>query len=152
MDRSKKANAKFAERVKYLADAAEKKGVVLLMETGQETAESLAEFLEKLNHPALAVNFDPANMILYGNGSPIEAAALLGRRIKHVHIKDAVSSRVKNSWGSEVAWGSGEVRQDTFLDALEKNGFVGTLSIEREAGESQMGDIAAAAAKLSRRL
>ena len=57
--------ATFYERVRFLADAAEKHGVVLLMETGQERAEELREFLEELGHPALGVNFDPANMILY---------------------------------------------------------------------------------------
>ena len=146
------SNADLIERVKYLADAAGEKGVVLLMETGQETAETLAIFLEKLNHPAIGVNFDPANMILYGNGRPIEAVSLLGRWIKHVHIKDAVSVSVKNSWGREVAWGDGEVCQGDFLDALKRNGFAGTLSVEREAGESRMRDVTGAITKLSQRI
>jgi len=146
------ANVRLAERAKDLADAARKKGVVLMMETGQETAQTLAEFLEKQNHPALAVNLDPANMILYGKGNPVEAVGLLGKWIKHVHIKDAVSSPVKNTWGREVAWGSGEICYETFLDALKKNGFDGTLSIEREVGESQMSDVVAAVSKLSKRL
>ena len=61
-----------------LADKAGEYNVTLLMETGQESAEELRDFLEKLNHPALGVNFDPANMILYGKGNPVEAVGILG--------------------------------------------------------------------------
>ena len=145
-------NSVFANHVKCLADVAAKKNVVLLMETGQETAQTLAEFIEKLAHPSLAINFDPGNMILYGKGNPIEAVGLLGSWIKHVHVKDAVSSSAKNNWGTEVPWGSGVVKQEVFLAALERNGFSGALSIEREAGESQFEDIKTAIKLLSRRL
>jgi sugar phosphate isomerase/epimerase len=138
-------NTVLADCVKYLADAAAKEGVVLLMETGQETAEMLAEFLETLAHPALAVNFDPGNMILYGKGEPIEAVEILGKWIRHVHAKDALRSPVAGQWGKEVAWGSGHVGGEVFLKALKQTGFVGALSIEREAGESRLDDIKCAA-------
>jgi L-ribulose-5-phosphate 3-epimerase len=143
-------NIVFIDRVKCLADAAAKKNVVLLMETGQEAAQTLAEFLEELNHPALAVNFDPANMILYGKGDPIEAVSILSWRIKNVHIKDALASKTKANWGSEVVWGNGEVGQEAFLGALRKNDYEGTLSIEREAGENRVNDIKSAINQLSK--
>jgi len=145
-------NDVFANRARYLADAAAKKDIVLLMETGQETAQTLAGFLKRLAHPSLAVNFDPANMVLYGKGNPSEAVNLLGPWIKHVHIKDALSSSVKDSWGSEAAWGSGEIQREAFLSALRKNGYEGVLSIEREAGENRIEDIKSAINQLSRRL
>ena len=138
-------NTALADRVKYLADAAAKAGVVLLMETGQETAQTLAEFLEKLAHPALAVNFDPANMILYGKGEPAAALEILRRWIKHVHVKDALRSSAAGQWGAEVAWGSGHVGGETFLGVLKQTGFDGALSIEREAGSSRFVDIKCAA-------
>ena len=134
-------NTALAERVKYLADAAAKADVVLLMETGQETAQTLAEFLEKLAHPALAVNFDPANMILYGKGDPTEAVKVLGRWIRHVHVKDALRSPVAGEWGKEVVWGSGSVGGEAFLRSLERTGFSGAVSIEREAGQTRFDDI-----------
>jgi L-ribulose-5-phosphate 3-epimerase len=133
--------AKMAGRVKVLADAAAEKNVQLLMETGQETAGELRRFLEELNHPALGVNFDPANMILYDKGDPIEAVGTLGGWIKHVHIKDAVRTQTPGQWGKEVAWTTGEVGGDEFLKALEEIGFSGALAIEREAGDDRLGDI-----------
>ena len=142
------ANTVLVDRVKYLADAADKAGVVLLMETGQETAQTLVEFLEKLSHPALAVNFDPANMILYGKGEPTEAVKILGRWIRHVHVKDALRSPVAGQWGKEVVWDSGHVGGEAFLKALKQTGFAGALSIEREAGASRVEDIKCAAKAL----
>ena len=138
-------NIVLADRARYLADAAAKASVVLLMETGQETAMTLAEFLEKLEHPALAVNFDPANMILYGKGEPTDAVKVLGRWIRHVHAKDALRSPVAGQWGKEVAWGSGHVGGEVFLKTLKQTGFTGALSIEREAGASRVDDIKCAA-------
>jgi len=66
------------ERLTLLADEAGERGLTLLMETGQETARSLRELLEELNHPALGVNFDPANMVLYDKGDPVQAVRELG--------------------------------------------------------------------------
>ncbi|OQA02704.1 MAG: Xylose isomerase-like TIM barrel [Planctomycetes bacterium ADurb.Bin401] len=142
-------NIVFADRVKFLADYAAKKHVVLLMETGQETAQTLACFLERMQHPALAINFDPANMILYGKGDPIQAVNFLGKWIKHVHIKDAICSPIPGQWGKEAAWGSGQVEQNAFLTALEKSGYSGALAIEREGGETRFEDIKRAVQKLS---
>ena len=65
------------KRVLFLADEAKRYNVLLLMETGQETAQSLRDFLVELSHPALGVNFDPANMVLYGKGNPVSALETL---------------------------------------------------------------------------
>ncbi len=139
---------KFCVRMRELADAALEKKVVLLMETGQETAQDLRNCLEDLDHPALGVNFDPANMILYGKGDPIEAVKTLAPWIKHVHIKDAVASPVSGEWGEEVPWGDGEVDGGMFIQSLDEIGFSGTLAIEREAGETRADDIKLAVKRL----
>lgn len=140
---------KFIYRLRTLADAAADKGIILLMETGQEKAEELCAFLEKLNHPALAVNFDPANMVLYNQGNPIEAVRTLSGWIRHVHIKDAVLPNQPGTWGREVVWGDGQVDADNFLAALEDIGFDGALAVEREAGNSRMTDIKTAIRRLA---
>ncbi|MFA5191212.1 MAG: sugar phosphate isomerase/epimerase family protein [Verrucomicrobiia bacterium] len=137
------------DRLISLADMAAQRGIMLLMETGQETAASLRELLEELNHPALGVNFDPANMILYGKGNPVEAVRTLGPWIKHVHVKDAVRTKQPGTWGAEVPWGDGEVGPDGFLKALKEVGFAGVLAIEREAGNNRLGDIKLAAERLA---
>jgi sugar phosphate isomerase/epimerase len=139
---------KFSTRMRELADAAQEENIMLLLETGQETAEDLRSCLKDLNHPALGVNFDPANMILYGKGDPIEAVHILAPWIKHVHIKDAVKSPVQGEWGKEVPWGDGEVDCDKFIQALEDIGYGGALAIEREEGDTRVEDIKLAASRL----
>ena len=140
---------KFYDRTKLLADAAAEKGVKFLMETGQETVEELRHFLEEMNHPALMVNFDPANMILYDKGVPTEAIEVLAPWIRHIHIKDATRTKTPGTWGAEVPWGTGEVDAEAFLNRLGEIGFEGSLAIEREAGDDRFGDIKMAAEKLS---
>lgn len=139
---------KFCGRMRELADAAQARNVVLLMETGQETAQDLRNCLEDLDHPALGVNFDPANMILYGKGDPIDAVIVLAPWIKHVHIKDATPSNVPGEWGAEVPWGDGEVDGGMFIQTLDKIGFTGVLAIEREAGDARAEDIKLAVKRL----
>lgn len=132
---------KIIDRVTLLADAAAQKNVMLLMETGQETAGELSCFLDDLNHPAVGINFDPANMILYGKGDPVEAVGLLAHWIRHVHIKDAVASQNPGQWGTEVVWGTGQVGAESFLSALRQIGYKGAVAVEREAGQTRDDDI-----------
>jgi sugar phosphate isomerase/epimerase len=150
VDESDAAYAKkFYDRIRTLADAAGEKDLMLLLETGQETAEELRRFMEELNHPAIGVNFDPANMILYDKGDPIEAVGVLAPWIKHIHIKDAIRTEQPGTWGAEVPWGEGQVQPEKFLNALSEIGYDGTLAIEREAGDDRPGDIKLAAERLS---
>jgi sugar phosphate isomerase/epimerase len=139
---------KFYDRIRTLADAAADKDLMLLLETGQETAEELKHFMQELNHPAIGVNFDPANMILYDKGNPIEAVTVLAPWIKHIHVKDANRTEQPGTWGAEVPWGDGQVQPDKFLSALAEIGFDGALAIEREAGDDRPGDIKLAAERL----
>jgi L-ribulose-5-phosphate 3-epimerase len=140
---------KFYERIRSLADAAAESNIMLLLETGQETAEELRRFLEELDHPAVGVNFDPANMILYDKGNPIEAVKVLAPWVKHLHAKDATRTKKPGTWGAEVPWGDGEVQTAAFLDTLAQVGFEGTLAIEREAGDNRFGDVKLATERLN---
>ena len=150
IDESNTAYAKkFYERIGYLADAAGEKEILLLLETGQETAEELRRFLEELDHPSVGVNFDPANMILYDKGDPIQAVSVLRPYIRHVHIKDAVRTNQPGTWGTEVPWGDGQVGCEAFLMALAEIDYKGVLAIERESGDDRFGDIKLAVERLS---
>ncbi|MDZ7619066.1 MAG: sugar phosphate isomerase/epimerase family protein [Patescibacteria group bacterium] len=105
----------------------------LHLETGQETADTLLEFLEDVGRDNLFVNFDPANMILYGCGEPIEALRKVGRYVRSVHCKDATwSDKPGETWGAEVPLGEGAVGFDNFLTTLKEIGYNGPLTIERE--------------------
>ena len=143
--------AKMVGRVGEIAGDLHGLGVTLLMETGQESAPELLQFLNDLSRPNVKVNFDPANMILYGAGEPIEAIGILGRHIGHVHVKDATASAKPGVvWGAEVPFGTGQVPAKEFLRALADAGFTGPLAIEREAGETRMKDIAFAVETLKK--
>ncbi len=139
---------KLIERTLLLADYANKQGLTLLLETGQETAAELLEFLKAVNRMNVGLNFDPANMILYNKDNPIDAVRVLAPFIRHVHIKDAVRTKIPGTWGSEVPWGDGEVGVRAFLDVLGEVNFAGALAIEREAGTQRQEDIALAVSRL----
>ena len=143
-------HAKLTDRLKYVRDLCADAGIGLTLETGQETADDLAEMLSNL--PGVYVNFDPANMILYGKGDPVRAVKILAPWIRHVHIKDANNTKVPGTWGEEVEWTKGEVNADAFIAALDSVGYKGFLAVEREAGNDRAGDIAAAVADLKRRI
>lgn len=132
---------KLKQRIRQVAGAFAARHIDLAFETGQETAETLRTFLEKLDCPNVGVNFDPANMLLYGKGDPIEAMRVLGPWIKQVHIKDAKATLQPGTWGEEVIAGTGEVDWKTFFDTLAELNFTGDCCIEREAGSQRVTDI-----------
>lgn len=139
---------KFLDRMRTLADCAADNGISLLMETGQESADELLVFIERLNHDHVFLNFDPANLILYNKDEPLKALPKLIPWIRHIHIKDAVRTSVPGTWGTEVPWGAGEVNAFVFLNTLEQLGYQGPLAIEREAGNQRVKDIASAVKRL----
>lgn len=136
-----KQTAKMLRRLAEVADIFERADIVVGLETGQETAPVLAGFLRKLERANVGVNFDPANMILYGKGDPIEALETLGPWIRQVHVKDAKRTKVRGTWGEEVPAGKGEVDWKTFFAVLNKQEFAGPIVIEREAGTQRVEDI-----------
>lgn len=111
------------------------------LETGQETAAGLAALLDALKQPDVVVNFDPANMLLYGKGDPIEAVRVLAPWIGQVHVKDANQTSIPGTWGEEVAVGTGQVDWPAFFTTLADVGFSGDIVIEREAGSQRVADI-----------
>jgi len=135
------AYPKMLRRLTEVADTFRAAGIVLGLETGQETAPVLGSLLSKLKRENVGVNFDPANMILYDKGNPIDAVRLLGPWIRQVHIKDANRTKVPGTWGEEVPVGIGQVEWPAFFRTLEQLNFRGDLVIEREAGNQRVDDI-----------
>jgi sugar phosphate isomerase/epimerase len=138
---SSPAFAKTITRLKTIAEIFAAHDLVLGLETGQETATSLASLLTHLGSDNIRVNFDPANMILYDKGDPVAALRLLAPWLCQVHIKDAVRTRIPGTWGQEVPVGTGEVKWPEFFVALHELKFTGNLVIEREAGGQRVADI-----------
>lgn len=116
-----------------LCDHCAANGQALHLETGQEPPDVLLGFLHDVERDTLFVNFDPANMILYGMSEPLAALEQLGRHVRSVHCKDATWSPEPGvTWGQEVALGDGAVGFAGFLDTLDRIGYTGPLTIERE--------------------
>lgn len=131
------------ERLSTLLDVFNQVGIKVGLETGQERADVLIEVLDGLNAPNLGVNFDPANMILYGMGDPTESLEALADHVLQIHIKDAVPTSTPGTWGSEVVVGTGTVDWARFL-AIHSERIGCNLCIEREAGDNRIEDIRAA--------
>lgn len=118
---------------RQLCDHAAQNDQAVHLETGQETADSLLAFLSNVQRNNLFINFDPANMILYGTGEPIEALKKVGKYVRSVHCKDGTwSDQPGVTWGREVPLGEGQVNIEAYLTTLRDIGYRGPLTIERE--------------------
>ena len=131
-----------------VCDYVAKNGQAIHLETGQEPADVLLAFLQDVERDNLFINFDPANMILYGCGEPIPALKTLGKYVRSIHCKDATwSDQPGKTWGAEVALGKGAVDFAAYLRTLNEIGYAGPLTIEREIPQEparQKAEIAAA--------
>lgn len=142
------AKRKFIERMRWVRDEAAKHSVSIILESGQETADALAEFMKDV--PGVYINFDPANMVLYNKGNPLEALEKLFPWIVQVHVKDALYADKPGEWGTETPWGEAEVRGKAFIKKLEDLGYKGNYVIEREGGNSRVRDIELAIERLTK--
>jgi sugar phosphate isomerase/epimerase len=116
-----------------VCDHCRKNGQSLHLETGQEPADALLRFIRDVERDNLFINFDPANMILYGSGEPIAALKQVGKYVHSVHCKDGTwAKHPGQEWGAEVPLGQGDVGIENYLRTLAEIGYDGPLTIERE--------------------
>ena len=128
--------AEVLEVTRDVCDHCQANGQNLHLETGQESAEGLLQFIHDVDRDNLFVNFDPANMILYGTGEPIEALKKIGAYVRSIHCKDGTwAANPGQEWGAEVALGDGDVGMETYLQTLLDLGYDGPLTIEREIAQ-----------------
>ena len=128
--------------MRRICDHCQTNGQTFAMETGQESPQEMLDFIAAVNRPNLRVNFDPANMVLYGSGAPLEALDALRDHVLTVHCKDGTWPEVAGEWGRETPLGDGDVGMDQFVTKLQEIGYTGPLTIEREiVGEEQRADI-----------
>ena len=129
--------------VKNLTAYCATKDLFFNFETGQETPTTLMRTFQDVGLENMGVNLDPANLIMYGRGNPIDAIDIYGSRIRGVHVKDG--DYPKDDFyklGNERVVGEGTVNYPVFLPKLLKSGYTGDLYIEREiTGPQQLEDI-----------
>lgn len=123
------------EMVRRVCDHAARHGQMFALETGQESAPALLEFLLAAKRANLRINFDPANMILYGTGDPTAALDTLAPHVLTVHCKDGdwPPKDSPGALGEERPLGQGAVGIERFIAKLKEIGYKGPLTIEREA-------------------
>jgi sugar phosphate isomerase/epimerase len=143
--------AELVQLTRELCDALAENEQNFVLETGQESAEVLLGFLANVRRANLKINFDPANMILYGSGDPLKALSLLQNYVLSVHCKDGRSPVAGSGLlGQECTLGDGEVDFPGFLRLLKQINYSGPLTIEREESNrvQRMADIHTAISRL----
>jgi L-ribulose-5-phosphate 3-epimerase len=120
-------------------------------ETGQETPITLVRAIRDVGLDNVGVNFDVANLILYGKGNPADAVDILGPYAQGMHAKDGHYPTDPKSLGKEVAIGQGKVDFPTIISKLKAMGYKHPITIERETrGPQQEADLRAAKAYLEK--
>jgi sugar phosphate isomerase/epimerase len=133
-DRTESDYTAVRDMVRRICDHAASQGQTFALETGQESAEVLLRFLEDVGRGNLKVNFDPANMVLYGSGDPIAAFEALAPHVVSVHAKDGdpPPTAFPDKLGTERPLGQGSVGIPRFVAALKRARYTGTVNVERE--------------------
>jgi len=130
------------EAIREIAEYCNNLGLGFWFETGQETPVVLLRTINRVGTPNLGINLDPANLILYGKGNPIDSLDVYGSYVKNVHVKDGFYPTNGDELGKEVPPGEGKVNFPEFIKKLKAIGYTGELIIEREiSGDQQIKDI-----------
>ena len=139
-----------------LAEYADSLKAHFAIETGPETSAVLKAFLDSLHSTGVAVNLDPANLVMVAGDDPVKAVHNLKDYIVHTHAKDGVQNYYRDPeiiYGlveaemlaspsfEEVPLGEGSVDFPAYLKALDEIGYKGYLTIEREVGDDPEADI-----------
>lgn len=135
----------FIEAARALAERCRELGVGIDMETGQETPIAMLRAIHGIGLDNVGVNFDPANLLMYGKANPLDALDILGPYVKGVHAKDGEYPTNPSHLGREMPMGKGKVDIPAFISKLKQIGYDGAITIEREIeGDEQKADILAA--------
>src|SRR5580765_4423982 len=114
-------------------------------ETGQETPITLVRAIQDVGMDNQGVNFDFANLILYGKANPVDAIELLGPYVQGIHAKDGLWPTNPRELGQEVPIGKGKVDFPQIIKRLKELNYRGAVTIEREiSGPKQVEDVRAA--------
>jgi len=149
--------SRFVASLKELAQHGEEVGATLALETGPEPPVILRKMVETINSPAIRVNFDPANLLLWPptvykrkgipfnyeeameNFDPVKGLKVLIPYVVHAHAKDSTLS--PDGKALEVPLGTGMTNWQALHQIFKENNYQGYYAIEREVGENAMEDV-----------
>jgi L-ribulose-5-phosphate 3-epimerase len=133
------------EAMREVAAYCRKNGQNFRYETGQETPITLVRAIRDVGLDNQGVNFDLANLILYGKANPVDAIEILGPYVQGIHAKDGLWPTNPKDLGEEVPIGKGKVDFPRIIARLKEMSYRGAVTIEREiSGPQQMEDVRAA--------
>lgn len=148
---------RFRDALGEIAEHGRSIGATLALETGPEPPRVVRRMIEDIGNPALRVNFDPANLLLWPphlakrrnvpfdyeaalrDFDPVEGLRTLIPYVAHVHAKDAVLR--PDGSGQEVPLGTGMTNWPVLHTIFSANNYAGFYAIERECGADAMGDV-----------
>jgi len=135
----------YKEVVEAMRDVAvycKRNGQNFRYETGQETPITLVRAIKDVGEDNQGVNFDVANLIMYGKANPVDAIEMLGPFIQGVHAKDGLWPVNPRDLGQEVPIGKGKVDFPRIITRLKELSYKGAITIEREvSGPEQVKDV-----------
>ncbi|MBQ8341050.1 MAG: sugar phosphate isomerase/epimerase [Clostridia bacterium] len=118
------------------------KNQYFLFETGQETPVTMLRTIEAIGYDNVGINFDTANLILYGKANTLDALDVFGQYVMETHIKDGFYPTNGMALGKEAPAGQGKANLPAVVKKLDELGFNGAFTIEREiSGDQQIADI-----------
>jgi L-ribulose-5-phosphate 3-epimerase len=128
--------------MREVAEYCRRNGQNFRYETGQETPITLVRAIRDAGMDNQGVNFDLANLILYGKANPVDAIEILGPYVQGIHAKDGLWPTNPKDLGTEVAIGKGKVDFPRIIARLKEMKYAGAVTIEREiSGEKQVEDV-----------
>jgi L-ribulose-5-phosphate 3-epimerase len=122
----------FIETMKPIGEYALKHGIDIYFETGQETPVTLLRAIQDIGTGNLWVNYDTANLVMYGKANPLDGLKVIGKYVKALHAKDGTYPVDPNQLGKEVPIPTGEVNFPAIISYLKKLNFNGNITIEYE--------------------
>lgn len=143
-DRSSPQWAKLVDRLGAMGEIFAHYGIHVAIETGQCSPQTLLNVLQDAGLPNLAVNFDPASVVLAGGGDPVDALRRLAPYVRQVHVRDAVPARSESRPGREMPVGKGVVDWTGFFEAAMAIWPPVQFVIERDPRVARDQDIASA--------
>jgi sugar phosphate isomerase/epimerase len=118
------------ECLQNAADQAQKAGIELVIEVEDhfwaDTGVHTADLIQKINHPALGVNWDAGNAFAAGDIPFPDGYQAIRNYVKHVHFKDLICTTdgtFQYAVNGEIDW-NGQIR------ALVEDDYQGFISVE----------------------
>jgi len=125
----------FIDTMKNIGEYALKYGIDIYFETGQETPITLRRAIEDIGTGNLFVNYDTANLVMYGKANPVDGLKVLGKYVRGLHAKDGKYPTNPHKLGDEVPIPEGEVDFPRIISSLKQIGYEGAITIEYELAE-----------------